>query len=644
MEELKTVDDGCPFDRYLSSLAAIAEKTAPEIVIIGAGLSGFWVLLEVLKKYPEATVTIIERGNDVLPLESTSQNQCGKLHTGIHYLKDLETAKKCLLNLVKIAHEYPEFILDKDNPAAVTRNGQHHLMENSLCSPNEARETCRQLIEYYRELLKEYPNAEAILGRPEDFIEITSYEDNPLPFYLSTEPIHNSCFPHDPESKTSVALTISTREPQLDLRAVKKKFEEMTNQEKVSLLINTEAKDTHYSFPKNPQDRPVKIITKKFNDSAGEEKIIEADYAFYCNWQEALKYLPKGTLAENEKNPNKNKELTKNCENKNDGIQENQGVSSSQRTADLPDKPSPKNPSYEVRGKVSVVIKCPEPLKAMKTFICGVGPYISITQLPDGLLMITVEDITNIGRYNQNGEVEGDLLFFELYKSSLSSEGLSNLLKNAGLGEALIARAAEYVPALKNSTPIKILFGYVIILENLKADYLRTVDSPIHAREDFGVVPSSLYSCICLLMKMTYGPTVASLAVKTMKKSKNMIKNIVNHLTEKIGISPELKSDLLMVLENIEQYDPDLVLKELLNVIDLKTSEATNNGLKEQEKNNGLKEEKTNKDLILGLRYYLQKNKSSCFGFSGKDSSVDDSSDEEERTPNKSTSSISMTI
>ena len=60
------------------------------IVVIGSGISGTLTALELAENHQ---VILIEAAHEVLPNSCTSRNQCFKLHTGMHYFGDIQTAK-----------------------------------------------------------------------------------------------------------------------------------------------------------------------------------------------------------------------------------------------------------------------------------------------------------------------------------------------------------------------------------------------------------------------------------------------------------------------------------------------------------------------------------------------------------------------
>lgn len=145
------------------------DNTVYDVIVIGGGFAGSFTALELLKKGYK--VLHIDKDSSILGSSSSSYNECYKLHTGIHYLGDLETARQCLLGAIEFAKEFREFI--QGNPGDPWRKGRHYIVSNSLF---EAKELCGNLQKLYEEKVIE-DSDNAVFGDPKEFIKYLSPEE-----------------------------------------------------------------------------------------------------------------------------------------------------------------------------------------------------------------------------------------------------------------------------------------------------------------------------------------------------------------------------------------------------------------------------------------------------------------------------------
>lgn len=147
-----------------------------DVIVIGGGFAGSFTALELLKK--DYKVLHIDKDNSILGVSSSSYNECYKLHTGVHYLGDLETARQCLLDSIEFAKEFPLFI--QGEPHDPWRKGRHYVVSNSLF---DAKDLCANLQKLYTEKVAEDAD-NAVFGDPKDFIKYLSPEEYP---YVATK-------------------------------------------------------------------------------------------------------------------------------------------------------------------------------------------------------------------------------------------------------------------------------------------------------------------------------------------------------------------------------------------------------------------------------------------------------------------------
>jgi hypothetical protein len=193
-----------------------------DVIVIGAGFSGVFATQQAYKELGKAKIALIH-SNGLLSPESSSQNECFKMHTGLHYVKDRQTAESCLRNTVEMAHAFYDLILDKDKPDAPSRRGRHYLV-NNVDSPSveQVKAECENLKHLYAELIVDYPDAEKIFGSPEKFITYLApgqyaHIAPSIPFEKTDGDIEN----------ISVTLGIETPECQIDINRFKQYFEDV---------------------------------------------------------------------------------------------------------------------------------------------------------------------------------------------------------------------------------------------------------------------------------------------------------------------------------------------------------------------------------------------------------------------------------
>jgi hypothetical protein len=208
-----------------------SEEIVYDAVVLGIGFAGGFALDELIKT--DLKILGIDENAEVLGVKSSSRNQCFKLHSGIHYIGDLDTAKRCLKSSVSFAHLHPDLIMDADDGNAPTRNGRHYLMSNSQTTKSVVEKNCRELVEYYRFLLPKFPQAKKIFGEPEKFIsnlkkQDYSYVPNQIPFENADGSIEN----------ISVIDAIESPESQVDMTKCQAYFEKrFKNQKDLTLLL-----------------------------------------------------------------------------------------------------------------------------------------------------------------------------------------------------------------------------------------------------------------------------------------------------------------------------------------------------------------------------------------------------------------------
>ena len=89
-----------------------------KIGIVGAGIFGCLIALEVANRGHE--VTIFESESEIL--EKASRVNQARLHTGMHYPRDLETAREALQSYEKFKAMFPQSIKELDQYYAISKS------------------------------------------------------------------------------------------------------------------------------------------------------------------------------------------------------------------------------------------------------------------------------------------------------------------------------------------------------------------------------------------------------------------------------------------------------------------------------------------------------------------------------------------
>lgn len=451
-----------------------------DLLIIGAGFSGAFTAQQACKMLNPGSKIALVDAKGLLNSESSSKNECFKLHTGPHYIGDLETAKKCLRSSVEMAHHFPDYILDSSNPSAPTRRGRHYLMSNS--HPIEmVKERCQQLTEYYQHLIKEFPKAKKVFGEPDDFIRYL----NPSEYdYVAPEiSVKNDLStPSNEFQKESVILGIETPESQIDIDQFKSFFEHAFKH----------LEDTLYQFYGHnvskisySQDMFHYIVETQYFDHESnkmETKYFRAKSVVNCSWQ-------------------------------------NIDIIDSNLNFDQVEKMP-----TSIRAKILIDTPVPKKLAKMNTCIFFSGPHASFTMIPasttmpEDQLRVTYEPATNIGHYpsgTPHHQVEDrNLRIICNPLTEDEKEERETILKN--IAKEILAGASRYIPAIDSIEKVNATnLGFVKIFADTGEDnaYLYDVNSPIHQRRESGIQKRALCYIAFSGVKMSYAFDTAKTVV-----------------------------------------------------------------------------------------------------------------------------------
>ncbi len=160
----------------------VRKRLKSRVLFIGAGFSGALAALEYSKSGSAADsadtvpTLLIDQNSEVIGKNSSSFNECYKLHLGVHYFGDPDTAEQCLEDSLSFASQFKEFLLGK--PGDPWQRGTHLIMSNSVIDNAEAkaRAVCEKLRELYKEKIEEDPTKK-LFGEPANFIKYLKPSD-----------------------------------------------------------------------------------------------------------------------------------------------------------------------------------------------------------------------------------------------------------------------------------------------------------------------------------------------------------------------------------------------------------------------------------------------------------------------------------
>lgn len=428
-----------------------------DVAVLGLGFSGAFTTDELCTA--GMRVVAIDANDSVLGNNSTSRNECFKLHTGVHYIGNLETAIMCLRNSVAVAHYFGDLILDKNDPAAPSRRGRHYLMSNSLFSVEHVKSVCSALQTEYQRLLEAFPNAKKIFGEPENFIQYLNRKDYS---YVAD----NIKFIDERKKtvSTNVVLGIETPECQIDFEAFRAYFKAIFthHHNKHGLVLLLGHTIDQLSIDESALGYVVKTNYFDHEIKQRRSQTVTARCIINCTWNniESL-----------------NRQLG--------FVYEGDRV-----------------------NRIKVMIKVPlmPSLQKINTCIFFVGPHASITNIYDNQgkhqAILTYEPVTNAGFYKCGTPPHRRPAHLKKLEDK-------KLLPNEGIGleysQAILKGVSKYIPAFQwGEPPTEVSIGYVKNCFSPETNYLYHRESKHHSRMEEGVEIYDVGFIAFSGMKMTY--------------------------------------------------------------------------------------------------------------------------------------------
>lgn len=341
-----------------------------DVIVFGAGFAGTLTALEIAKDGYE--ILLIEAGEEVIDVKSTSYNNGYRLHTGIHYIGDVETAKQCLLNSIAFVREFPEYIFGKVGDP--WRRGRYYIMSNSLFDMEAAKAMCHTLKQLYiDEISKDFRNA--VFGDPSDFFSFLDkskylFVADSIPFVKGKEVCN-----------IQTILGIETAESHVDIAGIKRHLQKKINEtSNIRFINNHKVNEVSYQEDEFLYCVGATHVKTRHSTTFLTKSIVN------CTWQN-IEYLDKqlGLNSKNEK------------------------------------------AQVYVRVKKSLLIKLPEGYQGINTCSFVSGPHCALTNLGNGTAVVTHEPSTNLATFpggNDLSERLNDHIQENQFTISVSSQAI----------------------------------------------------------------------------------------------------------------------------------------------------------------------------------------------------------------------------
>ncbi|EGC29421.1 hypothetical protein DICPUDRAFT_84563 [Dictyostelium purpureum] len=411
-------------------------------IIIGGGIAGSLCALKISNN---KKVLLLEKEGEILPKSGSSYSGCYKIHTGLHFLKDLETAKLCLYKGIQFVKEFSLFLLGGKDGYHLKKS-RFFLMSNSAVTIEEAVNNTNSLVQYYKELVCSDPSNK-VLGEVNGFIKIIPksqymhYIAEEIPFINENEQLVNA----------KVSLCFEYSEFILDFEKLKKSIiDQIQTSENIILKLNYNV-DTIKNIQENNN---YLVCSDKDCSSFIGKSIINCSF-------ESIEMLDKQIFS---------------IENSNNCF---------------------------LRIKCGIVIQIPDTMKEwMSSFLFGIGPFCGFLVNQDNKVVLVSERSSNIGFFSPNEPIPNDI------KDSINNCNLSNKY-GMDLANSILKECAEYIKEpyrsdILKSEILELKKGYVkIYQENYTKKSLYNVNSGVHKRlEEIKIRKENYYSNCST--KMTY--------------------------------------------------------------------------------------------------------------------------------------------
>ncbi len=545
------------------------------VAVLGAAMAGSLVALEFLEQLnmlekaegegqQKTVIHLFDQNESVLGKISTSSNQCFKLHSGMHYLNNLETAKKCLKASIEFAKKHPDCLFQKSNPLRMLgdkdkyqdrRPGRYMIVEGGAVDMEDrvekdgkttkgARYIAEELRQCYKALIAEDPDNE-VFGPWDQFIveapSLNSYEFAPETIEYSKDGVK--------VEERAIKGMFVVREAQIDIDKLRTKLTALLNKYIAigRLVPHYSTKVESINLDPNVHSLGYEIEATNLKDASKLEPVCVKAVA-NCTWKDML-------------------DIEQGLADMNMSLNENSGM--------------------DVRGKLSVLVKLPAGYENYETVTFASGPYatITMTNLETREAVLTFSPKSDLEPYSAGQEKKPD------WVQTLTPETLTintvNPKTNQSYAQEIVKGCAGFLPKDKRTKFIEEVEVLELRLAHVcskKADIhsydLEDANSPIHKRLESGIEERLLgivrYACI----KMTYGPQAAGEVTKILmqhlKQINKIEQNFKNHhvlsdneVTQetKIKTNRKIRKHLNRFIQAIQEEKDDEELKKLIQPV-----------------------------------------------------------------------------
>ena len=414
-----------------------------DIIIIGAGFSGVAAALECSKHGYK--ILLLEADPEIMGDNSTSRNQCYRVHTGIHY-PDRTTAERCIEDAVYFIKNLPPSCLKNNTYKEYSR---YYLMDNSLYDSENMNSIGAVIKNKYSSLIRNDP-ANKVLGEPEKLIK--EADPNQYKKYVTKNiPFNNE---KDIPGKINVLRAVDIIEPAINFDKLVEYYGQKLA-DNPNIIVKCNQKVTRIKKRKNNFG----YIIETINENNKHENFY-CDGVVNCAWQNIEKL---------------NSTLVFQANN---------------------------NEKMLIRMKASILAELPKEAQNIPTSLFCTGPYCAMSNLGNGKAILTSERPTNIASCEALQKPSGMMQEIQQNGAALNTK------IGAKLAKSIIKDCSSYLPALKQCKPLEVRIGYVKTPMRKNETYsIYTKKSPIHKRRHNGVeVIPELGTCFIngAGMKFTY--------------------------------------------------------------------------------------------------------------------------------------------
>jgi DNA-binding CsgD family transcriptional regulator len=406
-------------------------KEMYDALVIGLGLDGTCVSLEIAQK--NHRILAVSSDKEILDPQNNHLKPYYRLHSGLSYIGDTQTAKTCLINSMSYAKKWPDSLLTSPcgnhKPYCI-----YYITSNSLVSLDQAKEVVSLLKSTYREYVKQNP-ANKVFGEPNEWIQEINPENHALAKKINWVNAQGIV-----ESITIVAA-FKVIEPQIDISKMKNSLSmAMDKQKNIDILFNSHV----ITIEPSMHDFSYRVQIK--NQLTNQITEVKTKAIVNCSRQ-----IP-GSRSQ------------------------------------LPNFIDENEPHLLTRIKNSLLVELPHSLKNLSSCVFASGPHCAFINLYNGTAILTYEPIIYLRDFKNLESIENNenvSSITQLINQTLCLDSQ----QGKQLAATVIAGCSQYIPALQQAQPKKIQLYCVRLYGEKNENYsLYSTQSPIHRRREDGIM------------------------------------------------------------------------------------------------------------------------------------------------------------